>query len=161
MTLAASKVEIQSDSQLVVEQIQREYEAMNERMAHYLSRVESHLAKLSNWIVKRIPCKENGKTDAFSGVATVLPIIESIMLLVYVQLMPSITSKRVHDVAHVGVVWMHPIFNYLHSGEVLEDCKQAYKLCIQGTRFTLINDKLYRRVFENTTKIGAGKRQSH
>ena len=53
-------------------------------MAHYLSRVESRLAKLSYWRVKHIPCKENGKADALDGVATILPIIESIMLLVYV-----------------------------------------------------------------------------
>ena len=68
----------------MVGQIQWEYEARNERMAHYLSRVESRLAKLSYWRVKHIPCKENGKADALDGVATILPIIESIMLLVYV-----------------------------------------------------------------------------
>ena len=75
--------------------------------------------------------------------------------------MPSITWEWVHDVAHAGVVWMHPIVNYFHTGEVLEDRKQTYKLCIQATRFTLINDQLYKRVFENTIEIGAGKVQPH
>ena len=46
LTLATSKVKVQSDSQLVVGQIQREYEATDECMAHYLTSVEAHLDKL-------------------------------------------------------------------------------------------------------------------
>lgn len=50
------------------------------------------------------------------------------MLLVYIQPMPSIASERVHDVAHVDVRWMQPIANYLYTGEILENGKQAHKL---------------------------------
>ena len=46
LALAALKIEILSDSQLVVRQIQREYEARDEHMAHHLNSVESHLDKL-------------------------------------------------------------------------------------------------------------------
>lgn len=48
LTRVASKVEIQSDSQLVVGQIQHEYKAGDKHMAPYLNSVESHLAKLAN-----------------------------------------------------------------------------------------------------------------
>ena len=84
MTLATSKIETRSDSQLVVGQIQQEYEVRDERMVHYLNGVESRLAKLFNWRVKRIPREENGKVDALAEVAAILPITESIMLSVYV-----------------------------------------------------------------------------
>ena len=80
-------------------------------------------------------------------VVVTLPIIESIMLPVYIQPMPSIASKWVYDVAHVDLGWMQPIANYLRIGEVPEDGKQAHKLHIQATRFTLINDQLYRQSF--------------
>ena len=73
LTLAASKIEIQSDSQLVVGQIQREYEARDECMTCYLNSVESRLAKLAYWRVKRIPREENKKIDALDGVVVVLP----------------------------------------------------------------------------------------
>lgn len=43
---------------------------------------------------------------------------------------------------------MQRIVDYLHTDEVLEDGKQTYKLCIQATRFTLINDQLYIQSFK-------------
>ena len=46
LAVVALKIEIRSDSQLVVRQIQREYEARDEHMAHHLNSVESHLDKL-------------------------------------------------------------------------------------------------------------------
>ena len=84
MALAASKVEIGSDSQLVVEQIQQEYEARDERMTYHLNGLESRLAKLSDWRVKRICHEENRKADALVRVFVSLPITKYIMLPVYV-----------------------------------------------------------------------------
>lgn len=69
------------------------------------------------------------------------------MLLVYIQPIPFITSKRIHEVAHADVEWMQPIANYLHAGEVSEDRKQAQMLRIQDAWFTLIYDQLYRWSF--------------
>ena len=48
LILATLKVEIRNGSQLVVRQIQCEYEARVERMTHNLNSVESRLAKLVN-----------------------------------------------------------------------------------------------------------------
>nr|CAN83850.1 hypothetical protein VITISV_008562 [Vitis vinifera] len=52
LVLATTKLEIKSDSQLIVGQIQREYEAKDERMARYLAMVESHLKKLDKWVIR-------------------------------------------------------------------------------------------------------------
>ena len=45
-------------------------------MAHYLSGVESRLARMSDCQVKHIPLEENGKENALARVIVVLPIIE-------------------------------------------------------------------------------------
>ena len=45
LVLVATKLEIRNDSQLIFGQIQQEYEAKDERMAHYLTMVESRLEK--------------------------------------------------------------------------------------------------------------------
>lgn len=74
LTLAAIKLEICSDFQLIVGQIQKEYEANDEHMAHYFTLVEDHLAKLGEWVVKRIPRTKNLKVDALVGIAATLPI---------------------------------------------------------------------------------------
>lgn len=64
LILAASKV--RSDSQLVVKQIQREYEARNERMAHYLTSVEAHLDKLVEIESSIFPMKRTEKQMCWS-----------------------------------------------------------------------------------------------
>ena len=45
LMLAAAKLEVRRDSQPIVEQIQWEYEAKDERMARYLAMVEERLKK--------------------------------------------------------------------------------------------------------------------
>lgn len=50
--------------------------------------------------------------------------------------------ERIHDIG-----WMQLIIDYLHIGEVPDDGKQTHKFRVQATRFTLINDQLYRRLF--------------
>ena len=59
LMLVATKLEIKSDSQLIFEQIQQEYEAKDECMARYLAMVEDHLKKLDEWVVRRVPREEN------------------------------------------------------------------------------------------------------
>lgn len=147
LTLTTSKVEVRSDSQLMVRQIQREYEVKDESMAHYLTGVEVHLDKLVDWRVKHIPHEENEKADALARVVVVLPITESIMLLVYVQPTSFITSERFHDIARMDMGWMQPIVNYLYTCEALENGKKTHKFHFQVARFTLINDQLYKRSF--------------
>nr|CAN69047.1 hypothetical protein VITISV_022345 [Vitis vinifera] len=80
LMLLATKLEIRNDSQLIVGHIQREYEAKNEHMARYLAMVEDQLKKLD-------------KVDALADIAVVLPINETIMLLVYLKVASSITSE--------------------------------------------------------------------
>ena len=46
LMLAATKLEIKSDSQLIIGQIPRECKTKDERMARYLAIVEDHLKKL-------------------------------------------------------------------------------------------------------------------
>lgn len=54
LTLAATKLRIYNDSQLVIGQIQGEYEAKDKCMVRYLVQVQANLAKLSEWAVERV-----------------------------------------------------------------------------------------------------------
>ena len=83
--MATTKLEIRSDSHLIVRQIQKDYEANDERMARYLTMVEDHLKMLNKWTVKRIPRMENLKADALVEIIVTLPIRETIILLIYLQ----------------------------------------------------------------------------
>ena len=68
------------------------------------------------------------------------------MLSLYLQAMPSITSKPVCNANEADLGWMHDIVEYLQMAKLPEEEKQAHKLRVQ-VAFTLINDQLYRWSF--------------
>ena len=97
-TLNALKVKIHSDSQLVVGQIRKEYEAKDERMTKYLLKVQESLSQLGKWVLEKIPRGENVQADALAGIAASFPVKESTMLHVYVQATPTIAESHICNV---------------------------------------------------------------
>lgn len=73
LALLASKLEIYSDSQLIVGHIQGEYKAKDECMAQYLTKVRDTLNQLNEWVVKRIARTENVQVDALARVLATRP----------------------------------------------------------------------------------------
>ena len=55
LALTTTKVEGRSDSQLVVGQIQREYEARDKCMVRYLALVDAQMKKVEGWLIRRVP----------------------------------------------------------------------------------------------------------
>ena len=98
LALTATKVEGRSDSQLVVGQIQREYEARDECMARYLAPVDAQMKKVEEWLIWRVHWEKNGWVDALAEVATTLPIQETTMLPIYLQVSFSISHEQVNDI---------------------------------------------------------------
>ena len=84
-----------SDSQLVIGHIQGEYKVKDKRMAHYLIWVQANLAKLSEWVVERVPRTENMKVDILVGIVATLSIKEALLLPIYLQTTSSIAVTLV------------------------------------------------------------------
>lgn len=147
MTLAVVKLNICGDSQLVIEQIQKGYEAKDERMAHYLTLVQAGLAKLGEWVVKRVPQTENMKANALARVAATLPIKEAVLFPIYLQDTSSITTTSICSTIETDIEWMHEIVKCLRTGELLGKEKQGHKIRVQAACFTLVIGNLYRRSF--------------
>ncbi|RVW69657.1 hypothetical protein CK203_059483 [Vitis vinifera] len=120
LTLSASKLEICSDFHLFIGQIHGEYEAKDELMARYLSKVQIGIDKLNKWAVKRIPRLEKTQINALAGITTTFPVKEAILLLVYLQVVSSIAIAPVCNTNEAGV---------------------------QAAHFTLIEESFYRRSF--------------
>ena len=143
----ASKVKIHSDSQLVVGQIRKEYEAKDECMAKYLLKVQESLSQLREWVIKKVPRGENVQADALEGIAASFPVKESTMLPVYIQATPTIAESHVCNVSPKEYYWAVDIRAYLQTGALPEDPKHTHKIRVQAFRFTLIEGDLYRRSF--------------
>ena len=78
--MLVDKLLILSDSQLVVGQVNEEYESRDPRMAKYVFLVKQRLGSLEAWKLKHIPRDCNEKADALAAVAASLPITETVFL---------------------------------------------------------------------------------
>ena len=68
--MEVDQLEVSSDSQLVVKQIEDSYEARGEKMILYLKKVRELLKKFTRVQVKHVPRAENSRANAFSKLAT-------------------------------------------------------------------------------------------
>ena len=80
--MSADKLLIQSDSQLVVGQVNVENELQDPTMAKYVSMVKQRLGSFSAWTLEHIPRDCNNKVDAL---AASLPMTETVLLPIYYQ----------------------------------------------------------------------------
>ncbi|KAL6316293.1 hypothetical protein AAG906_017924 [Vitis piasezkii] len=151
LALSVSRLRIYSDSQLVVRHVQKEYEAKDARMARYLAKVRSTLQQFTEWTIEKIKRADNGRADALAGIAASLPIKEAILLPVHVQASPSVAERSTCNTIEASQTndqeWTHDITEYLRTGTLPGDPKQAHKIRVQAARFTLIGGHLYKRSF--------------
>ena len=69
-SMEVDQLEVCSDSQLVVKQIEDDYEAKGEKMIRYLKKVRKLLKKIIRVQVKHIPRTENSRANALAKLAT-------------------------------------------------------------------------------------------
>ena len=98
LAVGANSLLIQSDSQLVVGQVNAEFESREPRMAKYASLVKQKLSTLTTWKLEHIPRDSNERADALAVVAASLPITETIYPLIYYQPSSSILHTQVSQV---------------------------------------------------------------
>ena len=109
-SLEVDQLEVYSDSQLVVRQIEDTYEAKSERMILYLRKVRDLLKKFVLVQIKHVPRVENSRADALAKLATASQEDLSMSTPVEYLAEPSIDLYG-EVVAQVGSkpTWMEPI----------------------------------------------------
>ena len=147
-SLEIDQLEVYSDSQLVVRQIEDTYEAKSGRMILYLKKVWDLLKKLVLVQVRYIPRAENFRADALAKLVTTSQEDLSRSMLVEYLVEPSIDICGV-EVAPIGFEpsWLDPIWDYIIDGRLPGDPKEAAKIRTRSARFTNHKGSLYKRVF--------------
>ena len=147
-SLEVDQLEVHSDSQLVVRQIEDTYEAKSEKMVLYLQKVRDLLKKFVSVQIKYVPRTENSRADTLAKLATALQedIGESAPVEYLAE--PSIDPYSL-VVAPIGSVpnWMDPIWDYINDGTLPDDPKEAAKIRVRSSRFTNHKGSLYKRGF--------------
>ncbi|XP_042482483.1 uncharacterized protein LOC122062877 [Macadamia integrifolia] len=136
-----------SDSQLIVNQVNGQYEAKEERMAMYLKEVRRLVSSFGTFAMVQIPRQENALADALSKLATAdfADCASSVYFEVLDQpsyeqeLMCSITQRAEPS-------WMDPIVVYLRDWHLPGDQAEARAIKRRAAKYTLQGGVLYKRV---------------
>ena len=158
-SMEVDQLEVCSDSQLVVRQIEDTYEAKSETMILYLKKVRDLLKKFVLVQVRHIPRAENSRADALAKLVTTSQ--EDLSRLTPVEYLaePSIDlyGEEVTPIESEPS-WIDPIWDYLIDGRLPDDPKEASKIRTRSTRFTNHRGSLYKRgFFTPILKCIAGK----
>ena len=98
ISIFLEKIIIQSDSLLVVGQVNGEYETRDQRMTKYVCPVKLRLESFMAWKLEHIPRGSNEKAGALAAVASSLPTKETVLLPVYYQPESSIAASQVKEI---------------------------------------------------------------
>ena len=161
-SIEADQLEICSDSQLVVKQIEDSYEARGEKMILYLKKVRDLFKKFIRVQVRHVPRAENSRADALEKLA--IASREDLDRLVPVEHLPkpsvNVDNEEVSSVMSKPS-WMDPIWDYLVDRILLSDLKEASKLKTRSARFTIHQGTLYKRGFSTPILKSIGKEDAN
>ncbi|KAL5561391.1 hypothetical protein UlMin_031138 [Ulmus minor] len=147
--VSARHLLIYSDSQLIVNQVNSEYQAKGEKMASYLEKAKELLGQFDTVTITQIPRNENTNADALARLATRLE--DSLLKTVPLEILdePSIDKHQQVDAISDKPTWMDPIIAYLRDGTLPQDKFEARRLRYRSARYFLDKDKLRKRSFSS------------
>ena len=119
------------------------YEAKEERMRKYLTRMMRLMKRFENANFVQIPKEENVEADTIAKEALAN---ESMDEFDEIQYIPSIDILEVQQVESRGN-WMTLIVSYLKDGRLPEEKDEARKLRVRSAKYVLMDEVLYKRGF--------------
>ncbi|GJS50232.1 reverse transcriptase domain-containing protein [Tanacetum coccineum] len=124
------------------------YAAKQLSIKSYLQKVKTALKGFEGYTFEHVRRNQNKKADALSKLASMTFEHLTKEVLVEVLAKRSIEEKEVLKVEiKEKRSWMSPIQEYLLSGLLSKDTKEARKIRIQVPQYKLIRDNLYKRSF--------------
>nr|XP_027102673.1 uncharacterized protein LOC113723912 [Coffea arabica] len=144
--LGAGHILVYSDSQLVVCQILGEYEAREEVMHRYLSKVHQLIAHFESFEIQRIPRSQNRRADALSRLASTSFTDLNKSVLVEVLAESGYLEEMVCPV-YPGDTWIGPLVRFLSRGKLPDNRAESRKFQRKAARYALRQDLLYKRSY--------------
>ena len=124
--LGANHLQVFCDSQLMANQISREYQARDERMVAYLTLARSLMAEFESIHVAQTGREHNSHTDILAKLATALESDIQRTICIETLDRPSFQSQEV-SVCSISnqPSWMDSILKYIKNNKLPEDKKEA------------------------------------
>ncbi|XP_050222445.1 uncharacterized protein LOC126672534 [Mercurialis annua] len=147
----AEFIKIQSDSQLVVNQVLGLFEVKDPEMKKYVDRVKELLAKITEeggkWELEQIPREENTEADTLAKAGATKETVPVIPCSI--QNFSSIQNPEATFLINLLDQWMEHIISYMENGSLPEDKKEARKVKRRAPHFSYRDGTLYRKSFSH------------
>ena len=135
--MGAENIQVFGDSQLIINQVQGEYQAKDDSMIQYLAVAHRLIKKFTSCKLTQIPREQNLQADALANLGSALETNSqmSIPLLVlqWPDTLEELPSEEVSAVEE-GNTWMTPLIRYLENDILPEDHNEARKIKKQAAR---------------------------
>ncbi|CAJ2640157.1 unnamed protein product [Trifolium pratense] len=148
--MEAEEIKIFTDSQLVASQITGEYQTKDERLTEYLNLIKEKLTKFRQTEIKHVPREHNARADILLKLASTKRKKGGNQSLIQETLSkPSIVKPtEVFLICEINAnSWMTPVFEFLNTGNLPLDKKEAAKVKRRACAYVILNGKMYRRGF--------------
>uniref|UniRef100_A0A2N9IPQ6 Uncharacterized protein n=1 Tax=Fagus sylvatica TaxID=28930 RepID=A0A2N9IPQ6_FAGSY len=140
--LGATELDVRSDSQLVVGQVNGDYEAKERRMQQYLQLVRHQISQFREVRLCRVPREQNTEADQLAKSASSSTVDDKIKTVQQ----SSLQTTKVNPI-HTEISWMTPIISYLQRGTLPDNRHEARRLKVRASRFLMLQGTLYKRGF--------------
>ncbi|KAJ9561498.1 hypothetical protein OSB04_006658 [Centaurea solstitialis] len=136
---------VRSNSLLVVNQINGDFQAKDSKMMTYLKIGKESIARFEKFSIEQISRDLNVQADALANLGSAFnePALDSIPIIHLMT--PSIEAKEeVHMIEEV-YNWSLDIWNYLKYDRLPDDKMEARKTRSKASRYTIFEGQLYRK----------------
>ncbi|PKA46228.1 hypothetical protein AXF42_Ash021494 [Apostasia shenzhenica] len=140
LSMTVKCIQVFSDSQLVVNQVNRAFKIKDEVLKKYLQQAQSLISQFEDFSLTHIPREENQVADRLAKVGL------SDLCRTQVLKRPCFECAEIHSEEHLPC-WMDKILNYLKEGTQPDNRQEAKKLKLKNAKYVLINGELYRRCY--------------
>ncbi|XP_021751341.1 uncharacterized protein LOC110717004 [Chenopodium quinoa] len=142
----ATKIDACLDFQLIVSQVNDDYEAKEPTMMKYLQMVKEEAKSLDHFKLQQVPRSENNQADALSKLASSASYDTPRSVFWEVKEKRSIDSKSVQTINRSST-WMDGIISYLKDGVLPDDPKEGWVMKKKAAWFKHKGEHLFKKSF--------------
>ncbi|XP_020209359.1 uncharacterized protein LOC109794316 [Cajanus cajan] len=143
--LGARRVNCNSDSKLMVEQLSGTYQAKDTLLQRYFDTASQQISSFDEFSIKHVPREQNARADLLSKLASTKRPGQHRTIIQETLHSPSLDGKIVNVNDNEELGWMTDIWNYLKEGTLPKDKDEARKVRMRSAKFIIIDDELFKR----------------
>ena len=147
--LGAENIQVYSDSQLIINQVQGEYQAKDDSMIQYLAVAQRLISKFKSCKLTQIPREQNSQADALANLGSALQTQTQMSIPVLVLQWPATLEPPNGEVSAIEEeeTSMTRIVRYLKDDILPINRNESRKVKKHAARYCLSQGVLYRRSF--------------